>query len=167
MGPKTVQSKLLVELTGQPARAPLSRPMQLHRVEPHLHTVRLRVFGKRPIGREQKELRVVASVFIKGFDLPTPSFMLAIVDLAEIQHLALHHLTAATSLVLDNIPIAMLFAVFEASIEAQEHANQFSPNKIDEKILGLHYRRFPELAPLTRLAFLPPRHPKIVDSGCQ
>src|SRR5271169_4112441 len=81
MGPKTVQSKLLVELTGQPARAPLSRPMQLHRVEPHLHTVRLRVFGKRPIGRKQKELRVVASVFIKGFDLPTPSFMLAIVDL--------------------------------------------------------------------------------------
>src|SRR5271163_1760271 len=97
MGPKTVQSKLLVELTGQPARAPLSRPMQLHRVEPHLHTVRLRVFGKRPIGRKQKELRVVASVFIKGFDLPTPSFMLAIVDLAEIQHLALHHFTAAKS----------------------------------------------------------------------
>ena len=116
--------------------------MQLHRVEPHLHTVRLRVFGKRPIGRKQKELRVVASVFIKGFDLPTPSFMLGIVDLAEIQHLALHHLTATASLVLDNIPIAMLFAVFEASIEAQKHANQFSPNKIDEKILGLHYRRF-------------------------
>jgi hypothetical protein len=91
--------------------------MQLHRVEPHLHTVRLRVFGKRPIGRKQKELRVVASVFVKGFDLPIPSFMLAIVDLAEIQHLALHHLTAATSLVLDNIPIAMLFPVFEASIE--------------------------------------------------
>ena len=41
--------------------------------------------------------------------------------LAEIQHLALHHLTAATSLVLDNIPIAMLFAVFEASIVSQEH----------------------------------------------
>jgi hypothetical protein len=116
--------------------------MQLHRVEPHLHAMSLRVFGKRSIGRKQGKLFVVASVFIKGFDLPTPSFMLAIVDLAEIQHLALHHLTAATSLVLDNIPIAMLFAVFEASIEAQEHANQFSPNKIDEKILGLHYRRF-------------------------
>ena len=71
-----------------------------------------------------------------------PSFMLAIVDLAEIQHLALHHFTAATSLVLDNIPIAMLFAVFVASVESQEHANQLNPNKIDEKILGLHYRRF-------------------------
>ena len=142
MGPETVQSKLLVELTGQPARAPLSWPMQLHRVEPHLHAMSLRVFGKRSIGRKQGKLFVVASVFIEGFDLPTPSFMLAVVDLAEIQHLALHHFAAATSLVLDNIPIAMLFAVFEASIEAQEHANQFSPNKIDEKILGLHYRRF-------------------------
>jgi hypothetical protein len=51
------------------------------------------------------------------------------------------------SLVLDNIPIAMLFAVFEGSIEAQKHANQFSPNKIDEKILSLHYKRFQNLPP--------------------
>jgi hypothetical protein len=33
------------------------------------------------------------------------TFMLAIVDLAEIQQLALHHFTAATALVLDNIAI--------------------------------------------------------------
>ena len=142
MGPKTVQPKLFVEQARLPARAPLSRPMQLHRVEPHLHTMRLRVLGQCPIGREQGELSVAASVFIEGFDLPTPSFMLAVIDLAEIQHWALHHFAAATSLVLDNVPIAMLFAVFEASIIAQEHAYQFSPNKIDEKVLGLHYRRF-------------------------
>jgi hypothetical protein len=116
--------------------------MQLHGVEPHLHAMCLRVFGNGAIGRKQAELRVVASILIKGVDLPTPGFMLAIVDLAEIQHLALHDLAVGTPLVLDNVPIAMLFAVFEASVEPQEHANQLNPNKIDEKTLGLHYRRF-------------------------
>ena len=53
--------------------------------------------------------------------------MLAVVGLAEIQHLALHHLAAGTSLVLDNVPVSVLFAVFEASVESQEHANQINP----------------------------------------
>ena len=116
--------------------------MQLHRVEPHLHTMNLRVIGNGAIGRKQGELPVTASAFVKGFDLPAPRFMLTVVDLAEIQHLALHHFAASTPLVLDNIPIAMFFAVFEASVESQEHANQLTQNKIDEKILGLHYRPF-------------------------
>ena len=140
MGPETVQSKLLVELTGQPARAPLPRPMQLHRIEPHLHAMGLGVGRNRAIGREQSKLGVPAGRFIKGFDLAAPSLMLAVVDLAEIQHLALHHFAARTALVLDNIPIAMLLAVLEASVESQEHANQLTPNKIHEKRLGLHYR---------------------------
>ena len=102
----------------------------------------LRVFGKRPVGREQKQLGMAMRPFVKGFDLPTPSCMLAVVDLAAIQNLALNHLAAVPPLVSDIIPIAVLFAVFEASVESQEHANHFSANKIDEKILGLHYRRF-------------------------
>jgi hypothetical protein len=85
---------------------------------------------------------VVLRAFIEGFDLPTPGFVLAAVDFAEIQHGALHHLAAGTALALDNVPVAVLFAVFDASVEAQEHANQHSENKILEKILGLHYSRF-------------------------
>jgi len=133
---------LLVEFTSQPARAPLARPMQLHRVQPYLNAMRLRVFGNGAIGGKQEQLSVPLSVFIDGFDLPTPGFMLAVVDLAQIQHLALHHFAAGTALVLDNIPVTVRFAVFEASVESQEHGNQFSPNKIEEKILGLHYSRF-------------------------
>jgi hypothetical protein len=41
----------------------------------------------------------------------------------------------------------MLFAVLEASVEPREHANQFTPTKIAEKILGLHYRRFATAPP--------------------
>src|SRR6266508_620562 len=107
------------------------------------HAMRLGMFGNRAIGRKQGKLGVAACPFIKGFDLTTPSLRLAVVDLAQVQHLPLHHLAASTALALDNSPIAMFFAVFEASVESQEHdANQLTPNNINEKTLGLHYRRF-------------------------
>src|SRR4029077_11745434 len=127
----------------QPARAPLPRPMQCHRVEPHLDAKRPGMLGNPAIGRKQRKLRMAERPLIEGFDLTTPSLMLAVVDLAQVQHLSLHHPAASTSLALDNIPIAMFFAVFEASVESQEHdANQLTPNQTNEKILGLHYRRF-------------------------
>src|SRR5262245_17666072 len=132
MGSKTIQSKLLVELDRPASTRPIvaAKCSSIASSRTCTPGARVREASDRP---ETKRAACGGSVFIKGFDLPTPSFMLAIVDLAEIQHLALHRFTAVTSLVLDNIPIAMLFAVFEASIEAQEHANQFSPNKIDQK----------------------------------
>src|SRR5271165_949535 len=145
-------------MTRQPARAPLPRAMQFHRVEPHLDAVRLGVIGDRAIGGKQRQLGVAARSLVKGFDLTTPSLLLAVVDLAEVQHLALHHLAAGTALVLDNIPIAMFFAVFEAPVEPQEHdANQLTQNQINEKILGLHYRRF-SIAPIDsiQLIVVPP-----------
>src|SRR6516225_10311566 len=44
-GPKVIEPELFVEFTSEPACAPLTRPMQLHRVEPHLHTMRPRMLG--------------------------------------------------------------------------------------------------------------------------
>jgi hypothetical protein len=35
--PEPIQFELLIEMARQPARAPLARAMQLHRLEPHLH----------------------------------------------------------------------------------------------------------------------------------
>src|SRR5271169_6697140 len=99
----------------------------------HLHAMRLRVFGNRTIGRKQGQLGVAARPLIKGFDRTTPILLLDVVDLAEVKHLALHHSAASTALALDDIPIAMLFAVFEASVKSQEHANQLTQNKADEK----------------------------------
>ena len=132
---------MFIKLTSKPARAPLSRPMQFHGIEPYLHAMRLRVLGNATIGRKQSQLPVAVRPFIKGFDLSTPILMLGIVDLAEVQHLPLHYSAASTTLALNNIPIAVLLAVFEAPVESQEHANQLTPNKADEKGLGLHYRQ--------------------------
>jgi hypothetical protein len=58
--PKPIQLKLLVEMTRQPTRTPLPRPMQLHRIEPHLHAIRLSVLWNRAIGGKQGQLRVAA-----------------------------------------------------------------------------------------------------------
>ena len=53
----------------------------------------------------------------------TLCFMLAIVDLAKIQHIALYHFAPGTPLALDDIPITMLFAVLEPSVASQIHAD--------------------------------------------
>jgi hypothetical protein len=58
---------------------------------------------------------VPAAAFIKSFDQAAPRLELAVIDLAEIQHLPLDNLATGAALVLHDIPIAMLFAVFEAS----------------------------------------------------
>jgi adenylate cyclase len=44
-------------------------------------------------------------------------------------HLPLNHLATGATLILDDIPVAMLFAVFEASVEAQEHDANHGPLK--------------------------------------
>jgi hypothetical protein len=106
----------------------LPRPMQLHAIKPHLHAMALRVVRNRAIGGKQRKLSVAAGVFVKRLDHAAPGFMLAVVDLAEIQHLALHHLPGHAAAVLNNIPVPMFLAVFEASVEAQKQdANQITP----------------------------------------
>src|SRR5215467_6222900 len=95
--------------------------MQFHRVEPHLHAITVGACWNLAVGRKQRQLAVPTAAFIKGFDQVAPRLELAVIDLAEIQHLPLDHLATGAALVLDDIPIAMLFAVFEASIVSQEH----------------------------------------------
>src|SRR5712691_3793280 len=147
--PEAVQLELLVQMTRQPAGTPLPRPMQLHRLEPNLHAMRPSVLGNRAIGRKQGQLRMATRPFIKRFDHTAPSLVLTVVDLAQVQHLPLHHLAASAALTLDNIPVAMFFAVLEASIESQEHdANQPTPNKKDEKDTWSTLQTICERAPL-------------------
>jgi hypothetical protein len=62
--------------------------------------------------------------FIEGLDHPAPSLALAVVDLAEIQHLPLHHLAAGAAPALNDIPIKVLLAVLEPSIALQIHAGE-------------------------------------------
>ncbi len=132
--PESIEPQLLVQLIRQPARAPLPRPMQFHCVEPHLHAVTVGACRNLAIGRKQRQLAVPLAAFVKGFDQMVPSLELAVIDLAEIQHLPLDHLATGAALVFNDIPVAMLFAVFEASVGSQEHdANQPTPTGVIKK----------------------------------
>src|SRR5215471_1200394 len=112
--PEPIEFQLLIQLTRQPARAPLPRPVQFHRVEPNLHAITVGACRNLAIGGKQRQLTVPPAAFIKGFDQAVPSLELAVIDLAEIQHLPLDHLATGAALVLDDIPVVMLPAVFEA-----------------------------------------------------
>src|SRR6201981_1339008 len=79
--------------------------------------------------------------------------MLAVVDLAQIQHRALHHATARTAPAFDNAPITVLLAVLPSPRESQGHGpRNYAQSKIrKEGRSSLH--AFPPHRPLIRLAF--------------
>ena len=69
--PEAVEFQLLIELAGEPAGAPLPRPMQLHGPEPDLHAMALGMIGQRPIGGEQGQLGGLLRPLVEGLDHPT------------------------------------------------------------------------------------------------
>jgi hypothetical protein len=114
--------------------------------------------SRRPRNEAQRSL----APFIEGFDQLAPGLALAVIDFAEIQHLPLDHPAAGATLVLDDIPVAMLFAVFEASVESQEHdANQPTPTGINEKGTWSTLQPICDQPPLVRFAFSGRHAPKI------
>jgi hypothetical protein len=65
------------------------------------------IFGKQGCGRVHLPLGV------KDLNLLNPSQALAIIDLAQIEHLPLDNAAAGAALVLRQAPITMLLAIFE------------------------------------------------------
>src|SRR6516165_2218668 len=98
-------------MTGEPAGAPLTRAMQLHRIEPHLHAKTFRMVRHSPLGWKQGKLSMSPARFIERFDLATPRFALAIIDLAQIQNRTLHHTTTCTASAFDDAPVTVFLAV--------------------------------------------------------
>jgi len=66
-------------------------------------------------------LRATLGIFIERLDHPAPPLALAVVDLAQIQHLALHDPAIGAAFGLDDVPVAVLLAVLEASVASQIH----------------------------------------------
>ena len=110
--PKPIELQLLVQLAGEPTCAPLPRPKQLHCVQAHLDAITLGVLGNLTVGGKQRKLRALLRVFIERLNHPAPSRALARVDLAQIQHLALDYSAIGAALGFDDVPVAVLLAVF-------------------------------------------------------
>src|SRR6202158_4241112 len=148
-----IQFQLLVEMTGEPARAPLARAMQLHRIEPHLYAQALGMIRHCLLGRKQRKLSMSPARFVERFDLATPRFALAIIDLAQIQNRTLHHTTTCAASAFDNAPVTVLLAVLPSPCESQVHGPRFYAQAKSRKGGRSSLHAFPPHRPLKRFSF--------------
>src|ERR1700726_289964 len=91
--------------------------------------------------------------FVERFDLTTPRFALAIIDLAQIQNRTLHHTTTRTASAFDNAPIPVLLAVLPSPCESQVHGPRFYAQTKSRKEGRSSLHAFPPHRPLKRFSF--------------
>src|SRR5271166_5392920 len=114
--PEFIQAQLLIKIAGQPTGSPLPRPMQLHLFEPHLYAKPSGEVGQRPIRGKQRQRHGPFAHLIENFDRAAPAFALSVVDLSKVKDLPLDKLTTPATAILDDVPITMLFAVFDSRV---------------------------------------------------
>src|SRR5271154_6041743 len=140
-------------MTGEAARAPLARAMQLHPIKPHLHAKALGVVRHRLLGWKQGKLPMSPARFVERFNLMTPRFALAIIDLTQIQKRPLHHPTARTAPAFDNAPVTVFLAVLPSPCESQVHGPRFYAQTKSPKEGRSSLHTFPPHRPLKRFSF--------------
>ena len=79
---------------------------------------------------------------LHNLDRAAPRGALVIVDLAEIEHVALNHPATTDPDVLHHAPVAVLLAVLEASLAAHEHGQIVGRCGTSIKGVGRHYTGF-------------------------
>ena len=62
-----------------------------------------------------------AGIRLQYLDRAAPRGLLAIVDFAEIEHLALHDTSVEVATTFDDAPVPVLFAVLDAFLRSQVH----------------------------------------------
>ena len=120
--PEAVELQLLPQALRQPARAPLARPFQakLGKLHADNRAIRQKSFAT-VLGKQRQRLRMLAAL-LEDFNRFAPRPFLAVVDLAQIKHVALHHAPAtADALVLHHAEITVDLAVLLANQGAQKH----------------------------------------------
>ena len=118
--PEFAQPQLPPQLASQPVVAKRPRPPQLHLLQLHLHAVQ-RIGRKRAVLGKQTQARGPLLDFIKHLQRLAPRRLLAIIDLAQIQHPPLHHSARTQPPTLLHAPVAVLLAVFLALVRSQVH----------------------------------------------
>src|ERR1700674_5357998 len=91
--------------------------------------------------------------FVERFDLMTPRFALAIIDLAQIQNRTLHHTTTRTALAFDNAPVTVLLAVLPSQCESQVHGPRVYAETQTRKEGRSSLHAFPPHRPMKRFKF--------------
>ena len=108
-------------MTCQPTGAPLPGSMKFQFTELNLDdfTFQLRSLSVRG---KQSHLSALFFAALKDIDAFAPGCMLAIVYFAKIEDLSLDNPVTRHTLVFNDTPITMFFAVFEAAFGSEKHA---------------------------------------------
>src|SRR5467141_4339506 len=131
LAPELLQLQLPPQQQRKPTRAPLPRPAQpqLRQLDADDRNVRQQSFTA--VLRKQRQRAGLRGAILQYRDRPPPRQFLRVVDLAEVQHVPLHHAPPGDPRVLDNAPVAVLLAILPANFAAQER---------DGRQLSAHWR---------------------------
>lgn len=167
LGEKRVQTELTVEFQREPATAPLPRTAQGELIQPDLHHARV-INGRGPIMREEGDLGSRAGIRAVSLEGLAPGRALAIIDLAQVEHLALSHASVVQTLVFDDRPVGVFLAIFFADLRTQKHNDrrEYTPCGRWEEVESSLQANLPHLS---GLSLANPRNstPKIVESRVQ
>src|SRR6201997_5360884 len=133
--PEVIQPQLIPQMAGQPAGAPLPRPVQPQSAEPDMHHIAIQNWRRAVFGEQRDLPRVLASL-VERFDRSAPRGFLAVIDLAQIQHLPLPRPRPPPRppAVLDDAPVAVLLAALPATLVAQKHPARFCSRRSSRKL---------------------------------
>jgi len=73
------------------------------------------------VGRKQGDLSHEAVALLDHLDRFDPGGALGVVDFAKVENLPLDHFVVHCPVILNDTPIAMLFAILPANVIAQKH----------------------------------------------
>jgi len=162
--PKGVEAELVPQEHRQPAGAPLSRTTQTHLAQSDRDDIAVEN-GRLAIFRKQRNLLRLRRVRVEDFDRLAPSGFLAVVDLAEVENLALRDAAVVEPAVFDHRPRSMLLAVLAANLVAQKHDAGLARLPLAHKGVGRHYKPFSTCRPHKNNTLRLKPRPKIAKSG--
>jgi len=90
--------------------------MQLHLFEPYLYAKASGEVGQLPISGKQCQGHGPFAILIEDFNRSAPAFALSVVDLSKVKDLPLDKLATPATAIFHNVPVTMLFAVFESRV---------------------------------------------------
>jgi hypothetical protein len=94
--------------------------------QPHLHAAIGRVLRNGAVSREQRQTHLLLALGIEDLNAFEPGLLLTVIDLAQIENVALHDALAAAPTAFHDGPIPMLLAVFKAPVTFQMHDRRSS-----------------------------------------
>jgi hypothetical protein len=138
--PERIEVQQIPQLTGQPTGTPLSGATKFQVVQSDLNdlTIQLRWSS---VGREKGHLLHGAVRILDHFDRFDPGGALGIVDFAKVENLPLNHFGVQGSMILNDTPVPMFFAVFDPNFVSKEHGRQCIGEKGKIKRVGRHYKQ--------------------------